>query len=437
MIKIPSFTTQHLNSNFDKANGAGPKTAAEPVPAPKLSAMNMIARSIGDGLYKALLVNKSIAAGILASNVLYATFMTFHEHSSARYTDDYIPLIVMGSLYGGLIRGVLKHKSLLSEATLPKGENQGGLAPKKDPGILAKTAASIGASWNTYESGFVIGTVMAAFREIVSPRSYHNRHPDPFPAILCGSALFGAISGIRKYRSMTVDDGSPTLAQRWNKLSRTKKVCAVALGALGTTGAVMCATLGPRGAAYQAYHAAAAAGETIQPYIQQAKYMPIYSIKTQTLETEREWINSYTPEQEIERIATAFDNKSPCAKILFTCDIPEDDITTHKKVFRDKQKTIHPDQYSGALKDLAYKASQGLNDASSTIRSTGRCPGYDLVNDVPSCEGIDDPLDFTITRTLWEPRWLYSKLTGAKSECLWTNDDGTVESKPLEDCATL
>ena len=166
-----------------------------------------------------------------------------------------------------------------------------------------------------------------------------------------------------------------------------------------------------------------------------------YTTKTKTeSKTVREWIDDFTEEEEMKRLAAlplsdikcaptdSADCKdivaATCREILNTCHLPEDDLDAHKKVYHQKSLKYAADK-NPKVKDLAGKAQTALNRAIKLIRKDETCDGGEHV-----CS------DLAANLTLKEPNWLYKQF-GAESECQIVFEGGDPANPSPVNCSQI
>jgi hypothetical protein len=207
----------------------------------------------------------------------------------------------------------------------------------------------------------------------------------------------------------------PTLAERWNRMSKTKRrriiaFTTLALAALGV------AYVGPSTIADKFSEAMKTLADLHEKHA--------FTMKTKTeTKTEYEWIKGNTDAKEMNRLAYIADNllkdipcpenapdtcvdiyAATCAEILNFCPTtPEENYKEAKKEYTKKSAKFHPDKNE---KELAEKAQTALNFANAQMKKDKTCGGGEYL--------CSDPM--TKTWTLREPNWLYKQF-GVESEC--------------------
>lgn len=207
-------------------------------------------------------------------------------------------------------------------------------------------------------------------------------------------------------------------SEKWNQIPK-KQLC-LAITALSII------AIGPRLIASQATQAATVA------YYQAKNFHDSMAYTTQKLPFTLffgDTIKSSSQEEEMKRLLS-LDQTADCAEILYTCDIPKEEISKHTIVYRDKLKKFHPDKFKLKTKDYerATQASQILTNALQYIRQHKNCPGQSK----PVCEKYLEEIHRI--KELIRPNWLY-QLFGAESTCKLFSDEGNfLQDLPIDEC---
>ncbi len=413
---------------------------------------------LGHGVSVSLGVGALAASDILHPNYALQTYHTFFGSYQqfqrvSRLTPENLMLLCAGSAIVGLCNAARTYWSRSQPAPKPapalpakdqktEATNNKAATPSNDPKkVQLTTAQKIGASLaigmfgggTTFTLGMTGFTLLDAFVGI-PPRS---RFPFLMNVVHL-SLLMGLVSYQNAYAAFSrgiieVTPGQPgggkavekappgpTLAERWNRMPKTKRrriiaVSTLALAALGIF------YMGPSKIAEKISNAAQGLSDLHQ------KLAYTTQTKTQTKQV-REWIAGFTDQEEMKRLAALplpVENSdvvaATCAEILNTCDIPEKEVSVHKKVYHKKSLKFGPDK-NPTMKDVANKAQAVLNYAQELIKKEGTCGG-----------GEDACSDISATWTLREPNWLYKQL-GAESDCQIVFEGGDPEKRSPADC---
>ena len=322
--------------------------------------------------------------------------------------------------------------------------NSPPVATEAKRSTLSKVAESVHAAWEVYGLSCILGLAgIIAYQDMT--RTYDL---DAMYGVIGASAVLGIDRGVIRYQNLSREAGAPsrTISEEWNALSKTKKKCIVA-AALTSLTALGVLFVGPDKVAKKINIMAQTFSDTAGKLFNEMAYTTKKKIETKTM---LKWIEGYTLQEEMERLA-GLPADASCAEILLTCDREPAEVAKHKKAYRAKSLLLHPDKISEDLKkntDLTNKASSTLNRATDFLRGTqGRCPKPDddecdeseRIGAIPAeCPGQEEigclVMDekITIEKRLTEPTWLFGKF-GFQAECL-IDSDGLTHRVSLDQC---
>jgi hypothetical protein len=414
-------------------------------------------------------------AALAASDIFFPQRVSFwHLRSGtslhrttilSRLSLDNLTLVCAGSAILGLGNAARTYWSLSQPAPKPShalpakdqktpDTDNKAVTPSNDPKkVQLTTANKIAASLVVGMAGsgvtFTLGMLgLALLDTVVRGIPYQQRY-----RLLMNVANLSLVIGLISYQSVynTLSKGievtpgppgggkpaekappGPTLSERWNGMSKTKRrrMIAVSTFALAALGLLY---VGQKKSKIIEKISDAAQG------VSDLHEKLAYTTKTKTeSKTVREWIDGYTDQEEMKRLAalpltdfycapTAPDNcrdviAATCAEILNTCDIPEDDVKAHKKVYLKKSLKFGADK-NPTMKVVANKAQAALNYAQELMKKERICGG-----------GEDACFNLAAIWTLREPNWLYKKL-GVESDCQIVFEGGDPEKHSPEDCS--